>query len=235
MRPRARLAAMAELERLGERYSEHYRSRPEGFVFGGQERAELFRRAVGGPGQRVLDLGCRTGALTSAYLEGNEVVGLDVDAEALAEAEKLGIQTLLADAEQPLPFPDESFDAVTAGELVEHVRDPRALVAEAWRVLRPGGRFVGSVPNFYRLRNRLAFLAGRPLDHDPTHLHVFAPRDVEALLSGWEDMHLHLIASRFLRVSPRLFANIVVFSAKKPEAPLAAPPSGRAGSARTSV
>jgi hypothetical protein len=83
--------------------------------------------------------------------------------------------------------------------------------------------FVASVPNFYRLKNRLAFLAGRPLDHDPTHLHVFAPRDVEALLAGFEDVRLDFAASRFLRLSPRLFANIVVFSGRKP-------PSGRAGS-----
>lgn len=202
-------------ERLGERYSEHYRTRPRGFVFGGEERAALFRRYVGGPGRRVLDLGCRAGALTRAYAEGNEVVGLDVDRAALAEAARLGIETMVADVEQPLPFPDESFDAVAAGELVEHVREPEALLAEIRRVLRPGGTFVGSVPNFYRLRNRLSFLAGRPLDHDPTHLHVFAPRDLRTLLAPFEDVRLHFVSSRFLRLSPRLFGNIVVFSGRK--------------------
>ena len=207
---------MADTDRLGERYSEHYRTRPQGFVFGGEERAELFRRYVGGPGRRVLDLGCRTGALTGAYLDGNDVVGLDVDRAALAAAAKLGIETVQADAEQPLPFADESFDAVAAGELVEHVRDPDALVAEVRRVLRPGGAFVGSVPNFFRLKNRLWFLAGRPLDHDPTHLHVFAPRDVRTLLREFENVTLHFAASRFLRLSPQLFANIVIFSGRKP-------------------
>lgn len=215
---------MTDADRLGGRYAEHYRTRPEGFVFGGAERADLFRRAVGGPGRRVLDLGCRRGALTRAYLEGNDVVGVDVDADALAAAAALGIETLQADVEQPLPFEDESFDAVAAGEIVEHVRDPGALVAEVARVLAPGGTFVGSVPNFYRLKNRLAFLAGRPLDHDPTHLHVFAPRDVEKLLAGWEDVRLTFAASRFLRLAPSLAANIIVFSARKPAA------SGTAGS-----
>jgi SAM-dependent methyltransferase len=214
---------VTDVERLGERYAEHYRTRPRGFVFGGEERAEHFRRHVGGPGRRVLDLGCRTGALTRAYAAGNEVVGVDVDAEALAEAARLGIETLQADVERPLPFADESFDAVAAGELVEHVREPGSLVAEVLRVLRPGGVFVGSVPNFYRLRNRLAFLAGRPLDHDPTHLHVFAPRDVRALLSAFEEVGIGFAASRFLGLSPRLFGNILLFSARKPA-------SGRAGS-----
>jgi SAM-dependent methyltransferase len=216
-------------EGLGARYREHYRDRPRGFVFGGEERAALFRRAVGGPGRRVLDLGCRSGALTSAYLEGNEVVGVDIEPEALAQAATLGIETRLADVEEGLPFAAESFDVVVAGELVEHVRDPGALVVEARRVLRPGGTFVASVPNFYRLKNRLAFLAGRPLDHDPTHLHVFAPRDVEALLSGWDDVQLHFVSSRFLRLSPRLFANIIVFSGRKPASGSGGSPSEARG------
>jgi SAM-dependent methyltransferase len=143
-------------------------------------------------------------------------VGVDVDREALSEAAKLGIETHWADAEQPLPFEDASFEVVVAGEIVEHLRDPDLFAREVQRVLRPGGRFVGSVPNFFRVRNRLAMLLGRPLDHDPTHLHVFAPRDVHRLLAGFENVELHFIASRFLRLSPRLAANIIVFSARKP-------------------
>jgi SAM-dependent methyltransferase len=208
---------MSRLEHLSERYGDYHRSsRTAGFVFGGDERAALFKRFVGGPGRRVLDLGCRYGALTRAYAEGNDVVGVDVDRKALAEAAKLGIETRWADVEEPLPFEDASFDAVAAGELIEHLRDPDRLVAEIRRVLRPGGTFVGSVPNFFRLRNRLAMLAGRALDHDPTHLHVFAPRDVERLLGGFEDVELHFVASRFLRLSPRLAANIIVFSGRTP-------------------
>jgi 2-polyprenyl-3-methyl-5-hydroxy-6-metoxy-1,4-benzoquinol methylase len=208
---------MSRLEQLDEQYGDYHRNaKTTGFVFGGDERAQLFRQLVGGPGKRVLDVGCRWGSLTRAYLEGNGVVGVDVDREALSEAAKLGIETRWADAEQPLPFEDASFDVVVAGEIVEHLRDPDLFAREVQRVLRPGGRFVGSVPNFFRLRNRLAMLVGRPLDHDPTHLHVFAVRDVHRLLAGFENVELHFIASRFLRLSPRLAANIIVFSARKP-------------------
>lgn len=208
---------MNRLEQLDERYGEYHRtSRTTDFVFGGNDRATAFRERVGGPGRRVLDLGCRFGALTRAYVEGNDVVGVDVDREALAEAAKLGIETRWADVEEPLPFEDASFDVVAAGELIEHLRDPAALVAEIRRVLRPGGTFVGSVPNFFRLRNRLSMLAGRPLDHDPTHLQIFAPRDVHALLADFEQVELRFVASRFLRLSPRLFAHIMVFSGRKP-------------------
>ena len=207
---------MSRLERLDRRYGAHHGQRQE-FVFGADDRAGLIASLVGGPGLRVLDLGCRTGALTQHYAKGNSVVGVDVDRGALEHAvERLGIETVWADAEEELPFPDASFDVVVAGELLEHLRDPDAVVAEARRVLRPGGSFVGSVPNFFRLRNRLAMLAGRPLDHDPTHLHLFGPKPVEQLLRGWDGLELYYLASRFLRLSPKLFANIVAFRATKP-------------------
>src|SRR6059058_600083 len=107
------------LEELSERYSEHNRvERGAGFVFAGPERVELFRRYVGGPGRHVLDLGCRDGALTQAYAG--------------------GIETRWADLDDALPFEDGSFDVVVAGELLEHLRDPRRVFSEVLRVVRPG-------------------------------------------------------------------------------------------------
>lgn len=204
---------MNRLHRASARYRTHHQSsRSREFIFAGEERAELFSRYVGGPGRRVLDVGCRYGTLTSRYLAGNDVVGIDVDRDALEKAAELGIETVWADAEEPLPFDDRSFDVVVAGELLEHVRDPEALVDEVHRVLRPGGTFVGSVPNAFRVKNRLRFLGGRPPESDPTHLHIFRPGDVRRLLARFDDVRLHFIASRFLRLHPRLFANDIVFA-----------------------
>jgi SAM-dependent methyltransferase len=211
------LASVDRLERISERYGRHHRAeRSREFVFAEPERRELFARYVGGPGRRVLDIGCRYGALTRSYLDGNEVVGVDVDREALAEAARLGIETHWADADAPLAFPDASFDVVVTGELLEHIRDPAGLVAEAARVLRPGGRIVGSVPNGFRLKNRLRFLAGHEPDNDPTHLHLFSERAIRRMLAGWEDTRLHCVASRFLSLGPRLFGNTIVFTATRP-------------------
>jgi len=206
---------VTRLEELSLRYREHQRARTGSFIYGGDERADLFRTYVGAPGRRVLDVGCRSGALSRAYLRGNDVVGIDVDRWALDEATRLGIETHWADAEQGLPFEDETFDAVVAGELLEHVRDPVALVREARRVLRPRGTLVGSVPNGFRLKNRLRFLAGRWPENDPTHLHIFSPDDLQALLAGFDEARLHFVSSRFLRLHPRLAANIVVFAGRK--------------------
>ena len=205
------------LDQLSDRYAEHNRSeRGAGFVFARPEREALFRRYVGGPGRRVLDLGCRDGALTETFAAGNEVVGVDADREALAEATKLGIETHWADLDQPLQFEDGSFDVVVAGELLEHLRDPQRLVDEIRRVLRPGGTFVASVPNTYRLKGRLLFLLGRPPENDPTHLQMFRPDDVRALLAGFEQPELHFVAGRLVPLHARLFANDIVFSGRKP-------------------
>ena len=204
------------LEDLSERYTQHNRDeRGAGFVFAGQERIDLFRRYVDGPGRRVLDLGCRDGALTQAYAAGNEIIGVDADREALAEAAKLGIETHWADLDEPLPFDGESFDVVVAGELLEHLRDPPRFASEVRRVLRPGGTFVASVPNAFRLKNRLRFLIGRKPESDPTHLHMFTPQEVRALLTGFEDVRLDFIAGRLVPLHGRLFANDIVFSGRK--------------------
>ena len=123
---------------LGKLYETHHRQRRNAgdFVFV-PERIPLFQEAIG-EGKHVLDLGCRSGALTRHFLDGNDVVGVDVDEAALAKAEELGIGVITADVEEPLPLESETFDAVVAGELLEHVRFPQALVAEAHRVLKPG-------------------------------------------------------------------------------------------------
>jgi SAM-dependent methyltransferase len=201
---------------LGERYEEHHRERrDEGdFVFV-PERIPLFRAAIG-QGKRVLDLGCRSGALTKHLLEGNSVVGLDVDAAALEKAAALGIEPVRANVEEPLPFDDASFDAVVAGELFEHLQFPDALVAEIARVLRPGGVLVGSVPNAFRVQSRLRFLLGRPPEDDPTHLRMFSPGAMHDLLHGFDQVELSFVGGRYTRLSARLFARDLVFTATKP-------------------
>ena len=209
---------MEPLEDIEARYREHHTSvRDRRFVFAAPERTALFRRYVGGPGRRVLDVGCRAGALTRAYLEGNEVVGVDVDREALAEAAKLGIETVWADAQRRLPFDDESFDVVVAGEVLEHLAAPRAFLDEALRVLRPGGTLVGSVPNAFRLKNRLRFLLGRTPADDPTMVQLLSPAALLELLSDFDEPRLEFVASRFLRVQPRLMGNVIVFTGRRPD------------------
>ena len=201
---------------LSERYEEHHREhRDEGdFVFV-PERIPVFVEAIG-RGKRVLDLGCRSGGLTRHFLEGNSVVGLDVDAAALEKARRLGIEPVQANVEEPLPFEDGSFDAVVAGELLEHLQFPDALVSEIRRVLRSGGVLVGSVPNAFRVQARLRFLRGLPPEEDPTHLRMFSPDAMRALLRDFRDVRIDFVGGRYVRLGPRLFARDLVFRARRP-------------------
>jgi len=207
---------MDRLARLESVYRAHHEARrPRDFVYCGPERSPLFREWVG-TGMHVLDVGCRFGALTQWYVDGNTVVGIDVDREALDQARSLGIETVWADATDALPFDEESFDVVVLGELLEHLPLPGRTVAEARRVLRPGGRLVGSVPNAYRLKARLRFLLGRAPDVDPTHLHIFSPDDVRGLLGDFDQVQVRYVAGRLTPLHPRLLANDICFRARKP-------------------
>jgi len=207
----------SRLERLDTRYRSHQSARTD-FVFGSDDRAELIARLVGGPDLDVLDLGCRTGALTEFYAHGNRVVGIDVDQDALEHArERLGIETVWADAEERLPFSDATFDVVVAGELLEHLADPALTVAEARRVLRPDGRLVGSVPNAFRLKSRLRFLAGRHPETDPTHLQLFTTAALRSLLDRYFGrVEIGYAVGRYVRFHPRLMARVQVFRAARP-------------------
>jgi SAM-dependent methyltransferase len=89
-------------------------------------------------GRRVLDLGCGKGRFAAHLARlGAEVVGLDLSAAMLARA--AGLDRVRASARR-LPFADGVFDAVVAIEVIEHVGAVDAVLDEARRVLRPGGR-----------------------------------------------------------------------------------------------
>jgi SAM-dependent methyltransferase len=98
-------------------------------------------------GQRLLDVGCGPGHYAAEFLErGAEVVAVDGSAELIAHAkERVGDRADLHvhDLELPLDFAeDASFDTVLSALVVHHIRDRAGLLAEIFRVLKPGGRFL---------------------------------------------------------------------------------------------
>lgn len=98
----------------------------------------------------VLDIGCGLGGADVALVHNHaalHVVGVDVQAELIALAQRhaaaLGLQNRTryqCIAPGPLPFADASFDAIFSKDAIIHIADKAALYAEAFRVLRPGGR-----------------------------------------------------------------------------------------------
>lgn len=136
---------MARSRLLAGIYETHNRGRGRGFVYGGPERVAALRRFLPAHPRRVLDLGCRDGSLAEALgLEGIRTVGVDIDLEALRiAATQRRCKGVAADLWGWLPFADECFDLVVAGEILEHLPFPEVLVSEAARVLVPGGVLVG--------------------------------------------------------------------------------------------
>ncbi|MCL8209143.1 MAG: class I SAM-dependent methyltransferase [Actinomycetia bacterium] len=104
------------------------------------------------PGQRVLDVGCGTGVVTRDLARDagprGEVVGLDPSVGMLAAARRAPRHPAAAPIQwvegygENLPFPDASFDRVTAQFSLRNMMDWRRGLAEMRRVLRPGGRLV---------------------------------------------------------------------------------------------
>lgn len=94
---------------------------------------------------RILDLGCGTGGVLAHLGELGNALGVDPSPEAAGYCHERGLSVALGSG-MDLPFPDETFDAVLALDVIEHVEDDVALLREARRVLRPGGVVVLTVP-----------------------------------------------------------------------------------------
>ncbi|MDB5104184.1 MAG: gamma-tocopherol methyltransferase [Fibrobacteres bacterium] len=118
--------------------------------------AQRIRSHLDGRPGRILDIGCGAGFLANALAaEGHRVSGIDMSRGSLRIARsrsKLPAYRV-ADAYR-LPYRDGTFDSVTALDFLEHVTAPDRVIAEAARVLRPGGLFFFHTFN----RNPLAWL-----------------------------------------------------------------------------
>ncbi len=140
-------------------------------------------------GQAVLDLGCGLGEFTAALSEhGAIVTGCDVAQEALRRARARAPTVEFVLTGEELPFADESFDVVWAGEVLEHVQDGLGLLAEVRRVLRPGGRLLLSTPDHGPLRRLWLGLSATAFDRhfDPRsdHVRFFTARTLRGTLEA---------------------------------------------------
>lgn len=114
----------------------------------GQERRfNLVERYVPLAGKRILDIGCGVGMYVRRFRDrSDQVFGIDVEVDRVIEGAKT-LPNLTAGVGEHLPFADASLDVVFLHEVLEHVDDDAATMAEANRVLRPAGHIVIYVPN----------------------------------------------------------------------------------------
>ncbi len=143
------------------------------------------------PENRLLDVGCGDGSLI-VPLQGKVrlMLGLDMDLSACREASAKGLRVQCADLNtRHLPYRDGVLDAVTCLDVIEHVLDPRHLLRELARVLRPHGVLVVTTPNTRAywhistlIRGRFPHTSSDPEGYDGGHLHYFTFADVCHLL-----------------------------------------------------
>ena len=134
---------------------------------------------------KILDIGCSGGDYL-AYLRtlGWEVYGIELDKDAVRHArEHFGLNVHLGTAEHTLNnFQNESFDVITMWHVLEHMFDPSLVLAQVYRLLKPGGILMLEMPNFNSL---WATVLGRdwfPLEI-PRHLYHFTPLTLTAILN----------------------------------------------------
>lgn len=107
----------------------------------------------------VLDVGCNGGTVSVPLIQvrGAYVKGIDIVPELVEKAKKRGVFAELGEAEDLRQFEAAKFDHVICSEVLEHLYDPMPAVKEAYRVLKPGGSYIVTVPH------PASFMAGEKL------------------------------------------------------------------------
>jgi len=183
-----------------------WRAVPEGVAPERLAERRAFLLGAVRPGDRVLDLGVGDGTFAAALLDAGAVVtGVDVAEEALrrARARAPGADLRRVAEGEPLPFAEDAFDVVWAGEVLEHVADVVGLLAEVRRVLRWGGTLLVTTPRLDR-RALLAMALGpgrwarRWFDPRSDHLRFFEAGALRALLAdaGFAEVRIAGAGSR---------------------------------------
>lgn len=153
-----------------------------------EQNSHAFTLDLVGYNKRVLEVGCATGYFTKALVDrGCSVVGIELDPEAATIAEEWAERVVVGDldaGELWYELKDETFDAITFGDVLEHLRDPLTTLRAAARHLKPSGIVVISVPNIAHGDVRMSLLQGTFSYNqtgllDRTHVHFFTKSSLE--------------------------------------------------------
>jgi len=111
---------------------------------------------------RLLDIGCSNGDWGLYWqTRGWQSAGIDIDRDHVGIAKERGVEARYCDLNtQPIPFEDETFDLVFAGEVIEHLVDTDGFLREVRRCCKPDGCLLLTTPNLASFENRVRLLFG---------------------------------------------------------------------------
>ncbi len=162
------------------------------------------------PGERVLDLGCGAGRFVAALRQaGADAIGVDLAEGALERARRNVPGADFSPTTEPIP--DSSVDLVWCSEVIEHVPDTAALLSEARRVLKTGGRILVTTPS-YDLPRRVPIALLRWEAHfDPLGQHVrfYSRRSLARVLTTFAFEDVEVRRSRGMLVGRARKARLV--------------------------
>ena len=147
--------------------------------------------------RRVLEVGCGAGVDLARFAKGGALVtGVDLTVSAIelakANFSQQGLEADLRVANgEHLPFADDTFDLVYAHGVVQYTADPRRLVDECRRVLKPGGEAVFQVYNRISWLNALSKLMKVGLEHDDAPVLLkYSIGEFKDLLGGFREVRI---------------------------------------------
>ncbi len=182
---------MTRMADFYDRYWQHERDAPPLHRAWTAQRIAGLQAALAGlpSGAPVLDAGCGLADFSRLLLDsGYAVTGIDLAAGTLAarivDAPTLAGRLLAASLEGALPFPAETFAAAWSTEVIEHVFDVHAMLAELNRVLQPGGLLILTTPYHGLIKNVVLALHGFEQHFDPyvSHIRFFTRRSLAGCL-----------------------------------------------------
>lgn len=141
-------------------------------------------------GLRLLELGCGHGnMLMEARQRGFEVQGLEYSSDAAQRAnDKLGADLVRVGTVSEAPIPERSFDICLLVDVIEHVRDPEAVLKHIWRILKDGGVLFIATPSVDSWSARV--LGRHWMEYKPEHLFYFGRDTIKSLIenAGFADI-----------------------------------------------
>jgi SAM-dependent methyltransferase len=131
-------------------YQEHYEMEDRHWWFRSRRHViwALVERAEPPPSPRILDAGCGTGRNVVEFSALGDVEGVDLSPTAVEFCQRRGLAGVRESAIEDLPFEDGRFDLILATDVIEHLPDDGAALAELRRVASPGGRLIITVPAY---------------------------------------------------------------------------------------